>query len=170
MGLLAESAAASVWLSVSAYDLYPKCSVQRHFAVPCWKFTMLCCSSMSFVGVGVMSFCQHLFVFGLIYIPTKHRVQAQTSFRKARAQTSTMSSLGILGVQQNSLKSPSACPNRGLADQSWNALWSDILMLCFFSLQEASSSVYHENRQHGSVPRSSLQNMAKVTKRGLSAL
>ena len=132
-------------------------------SLQCWW-----CFSMSFVGIGMMSFCQHLLcVFGFIYIPTKHWIQAQTAFCKARAQTSTASSLG---VWQNPLKSPSACLNRDLADQGWNALQSDILMLCFFSLQEASSSVYHENRQRVSVPRSSLQNTAKVTKHGLSAL
>lgn len=130
-----------------------------------------CCFSMSFTGISMISFCQHLLcVFGFIYIPTKHWIQAQTSFCKARAQISTVSSLGVLGVWQNPLKSPGACLNRDLADQGWNALQSDILMLCFFSLQEVFSSVYHENRQHVSVPRSSLQNMAKVTKRGLSAL
>lgn len=135
-------------------------------SLQCW-----CCFSMSFIGISMMSFCQHLlYVFGFVYIPTKCWIQTQASFCKARAQTSTLSSLGVLGVQQNPLKSPSTCLSKDLTDQGWSALPSDVLMLCFFSLQEASSSVYHENRQHVSVPRSSLQNMVKVTKHGLSAL
>lgn len=44
------------------------------------------------------------------------------------------------------------------------------LMLFLVLFQEASSSVYRGNKQHGSVPRSSLQNTARVTKHGLLAL
>lgn len=97
-------------------------------SLQCW-----CCFSMSFVGISTMSFCQRLLcVFGFIYMPTKHWIQAQTSFCKVRARNSTVSSLGVLQVQQNPLKSPSACLNKDLADQSWNALQLDVLMPCFF--------------------------------------
>lgn len=91
---------------------------------------------MSFVGIGTTSFCQHLFVCIWLHLyETKHCIQAQTSCCRARARTSTVSFLGVFGVQQTPLRSLSACPSRGLADQGWNTLQSDVLMfvLCFFA-------------------------------------
>lgn len=149
----------------------PKCFCVEALCSPLRKVTMLVlfeyviCWHQYHVLLPTSFVCIWLHLY-----ETKHCIQAQTSCCRARAWTSTVSFLGIFGVQQTPVKSPSACPSRGLADQGWNILQSDVLMLCSLSLQEASSSAYHESRQRVSVPRSSPQNTAKATRRGSLAL
>lgn len=76
---------------------------------------------MSFVGISMMSFCQHLCIFGFIYIPTKHWVRAQTSFCKARAWNSPVFSWS-LGSATESSAVTKCCSNPGLAVGCSNAL------------------------------------------------
>lgn len=141
--------------------------MRRHFAVLCWKFTMLALFSY------VICWHQHHVLlpasFFFVYLAS-FMYQTQNFFCKTRACRLPP----CLHLESCSLTDPTKVP-KCVSKQRFGTFRlkhfaTRRLMLFLVLFQEASSSVYRGNKQHGSVPRSSLQNTARVTKHGLLAL
>lgn len=84
---------------------------------------------MSFVGINVVSFFQHLVcVFGFTYVPnTEFRNKLLSVKQKLTDFCPFLESYSLT----EPMKSPSACLDRNLADEGWNSLQSDIKHAAF---------------------------------------